>query len=116
MTKEIVLVESVSELGGMSRYKIKKKIDIPSLRELLDEDELNMQNPTKLKTHSALKIERLSTNEDAIKAQNSSEGVKVEDVKDFTLHRSSPEMQRVHPLLNVMKFTEDKAHESEASP
>ena len=47
MTKEIVLVESVSELGGMSRYKIKKKIDIPSLRELLDEDELNMQIPTK---------------------------------------------------------------------
>ena len=114
VTKEIVLVESVSELGGMSRYRIKKKIDIPSLRELEDIGQLNEQILAhKPEPHNALKIERLSTNEEAIRAQNSSEGEKVEDdIKDFTFHRSSPEIQRVHPMLNVAKLTDDRAHES----
>ena len=98
----------------MSRYRIKKKIDIPSLRELEDLGELNEKilGP-KPEINSALKIERLSTNEEAIRAQNSSDGEKVEDdIKDFTFHRSSPEIQRVHPSLNVARMTDDRAHGS----
>lgn len=99
MTKEIVLVESVSELGGMSRYKIKKKIDIPSLRELEGLSELNEQIlNSKPENHSAVKIERLDSSEDAKRSRShkfSGEEKVEDDIKDVTFHRSSPEMQKV---------------------
>ena len=49
-----MLVEIVSELGGMSRYKVKRKIDIPSLQEVMGE--VDKHELIKPETHGALKI------------------------------------------------------------
>ena len=60
----------------MSRYKVKRKIDIPSLQEVMGE--VDKHEFIKPETHGALKIQRMSTNKEASEALNS-EGEKVED-------------------------------------